>query len=229
MERFNKIENKKSFVLRDFYKQKIEKLSEQEKKEKSKKINQFLSQLPFLKEDRLKPNSYIAFYKALKQEPCLFETYSQWNKKACFPVIQGDKLEFYTNPDNQWERGSFQIKEPLKIKENKVALEDISLFFIPGSCFDRQGFRFGKGFGYYDKTLSGINKPSSKKSLDFKTQTLWIGVAFLEQLHNNPLPVQAHDIRMDFVVTDEFVFCPLNKITQTKLTQEVTSIKKSSY
>ena len=216
MERLNKREDKNSIPLRNFYKKKIEKLSEKDKKEKSRKINHFLAELPFLKES---PNNF-AFYKALKQEPCLFETYSQFKDRACFPVIEGEKLEFYTNPENQWKKGAFQIEEPLKIKENKVSLKDISLFFIPGSCFDHQGFRFGKGFGYYDKTLSQIKTDDSKNSFDFKNQTLFIGTAFLEQVQKSPLPVKAHDIRLNFLVTDQFVLCPLNKARSKKNKEE---------
>ena len=212
MERLNKREDKNSIPLRDFYKRKLEKLSEKDKKEKSRKINHFLSKLPFLKESP--NNSYIVFYKALKQEPCLFETYSQFKNKACFPVIEGEKLEFYTNPDSQWKKGPFQIEEPLKIKKNKVSLENISLFFIPGSCFDHQGFRFGKGFGFYDKTLSKINKTDLKNSFDLKS--LFIGIAFSEQIQKTLLPTQAHDIRMDFLVTDQFVLCPLKKQIRLK-------------
>ena len=212
MERLYKTEDKKPTFLRDLYKKKLEELSKEDKKEKIKKINQFLLKLPFLKEPS--NSRYIAFYKALKQEPCLAETYSQFKNKACFPVIQDDKLEFYINPKNEWKKGPFQIEEPLKLKKNKVSLKDISLFFIPGSCFDHQGFRIGKGFGYYDKTLSQIKKTDSKTPL--KLKPLFIGVAFLEQVQNKALPIKAHDVKMGFLVTDQFVLCPLEKTNRTQ-------------
>lgn len=214
MERLKKREDNRPISLRAFYKKKLDRLSAKEKKNKSRKINQFLSRLPFLKKALSKNDSYIAFYKALKHEPCLFETYSQFKSKACFPVIQGEKLEFYSNPENLWKKGSFQIEEPLKTEKNKIPLNKISVFFIPGACFDRRGFRFGKGFGYYDKTLSQVNKPSWNEPP--LTGPLFIGVAFLEQIQNSPLPIQAHDTKMDFIATDEFVLCLLNKKTPLK-------------
>ena len=217
MERLNKKEDKQETLsLRSFYKTKIKNLSDQSKKEKSHKINQLIWQLPFLKEKS--QDSYIAFYRASKQEPCLLETYSQFKEKACFPVTQGDQLAFYSNPEDQWEKGPFQIEEPLKIEKNKVPLQDISLFFIPGTCFDHQGFRFGKGLGYYDKSLASIPNPDVYNS--FEKQTLLIGVSFFEQVQNSPLPVQSHDIRLHFLVTDQFILCPLNKIKTTQTTKE---------
>ena len=219
MERLNKKEDKQETLsLRSFYKAKIKHLSEQSKKEKSHKINQLIGQLPFLKEKS--QNSYIAFYRASKQEPCLLETYSQFKQKACFPVIKGEQLEFYRNPENQWEKGPFQIEEPLKIEKNKVPLQDISLFFIPGTCFDHQGFRFGKGLGYYDKTLASLPNTDFYNSFEFNKQALLIGISFFEQVQNTPLPIQAHDIRLHFLVTDEFILCPLNKIKTTQTTKE---------
>ena len=227
MKRLNKQEDQNFTFLRDFYKKKLKQLSEREKREKSKKINKFLFQLPFLTDKA--ENSYIAFYRALETEPCLLETYSKFQDKACFPVVEGDKLEFYTNPENQWKKGLFQIEEPFKIKKNKVSLEKISLFFIPGICFDRQSFRLGKGFGYYDKTLSEIKKTESVHPIDFKNQTIFMGVSFVDQIHNQALPIKNHDVRMDFLVTNQFVLCPLKKRKYSEINTRELSIKSYSF
>ena len=222
MKRLNTQEDQSSNFLRDFYNKKLNQLSEREKREKSKKINKFLSQLPVLTYKA--ENSYIAFYRALETEPCLLETYSKFKDKACFPVIEDDKLEFYTNPENQWKKSLFQVEEPFKIKKNKISVEKISLFFIPGACFDRQSFRLGKGFGYYDKTLSKIKKTESVHPIDFKNQTLFIGVSFVDQIHNQALPIKNHDVRMDFLVTNQFVLYPLKKRKYSKINTREPSI-----
>ena len=203
----NLTQEKKTSDLRSFYKGKAKKLSREKSREKSKQINQLILKLPFLKSC-----SFIAVYKALKEEPCLFDFYSQYKKQICFPVVQKDRLEFHTNPQNKWKKNHFQIEEPLNLKETKIPLQNISLFFVPGSCFDREGARLGKGFGFYDKTLSQIKSrsPISEGTLPLDKRPLFIGVAFTEQMQSNPLPSKTHDIRMDLLVTDQFILYPIN-------------------
>ena len=203
----NLTQEKKTSYLRNFHKRKAQKLSQEKRREKSKKINQLILKLPFLKSC-----SFIAVYKALKEEPCLFDFYSQYKKQVCFPVIQKDRLEFHTNPQNKWKKNHFQIEEPLDLKETKVSLQDISLFFVPGSCFDREGARLGKGFGFYDNTLSQIKPrpPVSEGALLIDKRPLFIGAAFTEQIQSGSLPSKAHDIRMDLLVTDQFILHPIN-------------------
>ncbi|MBC6415187.1 MAG: 5-formyltetrahydrofolate cyclo-ligase [Bdellovibrionales bacterium] len=205
MKNFIEKVSKSTSDLRLFYQKKIEKLSYLEKKEKSKKINQFILTLPFLKQ-----SSFIGVYKALKREPCLFDFYSQYNQRICFPVMQKTDLKFYTNPQNQWYKKKFQVEEPLPLKKNEIPLQDISLFFIPGSLFDRLGNRIGKGIGYYDKTLSKIKLQTSplKNTFVFNKKPLFIGVAFVEQIQNDPISTKAHDIQMDLIITDQFILYP---------------------
>lgn len=203
MNRLEKDQN--PIFIRDFYKKKLKKLSLKQRKEKNKKINQLLSLFPPL----IQENSFVAFYKALETEPCLSETYSQFKEKGCFPIVEKNTLSFYTNPKNEWKKGAFGIEEPLKIKQNKIPLEKISLFFIPGTCFDRKNSRLGKGMGYYDKTLAKVKKTEPRKKL-------FIGVAFSDQIHNKTLPIKKHDIKMDFLVSNQFILYPLKKHSSQK-------------
>lgn len=61
------------------------------------------------------------------------------------------------------------------------------LALVPGRAFDRRGYRLGRGGGTFDRLLVGLSCPK-------------IGVAFSCQLVDE-LPVEAHDVRMDEVVT----------------------------
>jgi 5-formyltetrahydrofolate cyclo-ligase len=61
---------------------------------------------------------------------------------------------------------------------------------VPGIAFDRQLNRLGRGKGYYDRLLA--NYPS----------TPVIGLCFQFQLFNH-IPVEAHDRKMNQVITDE--------------------------
>ena len=197
--------------LRAFYKRQVDALSSSLKTQKQKQIINLLAEMSFWKKA-----SYIAAYRALKDEPCLSSFYSLWKDKICFPVIKNSLLEFYQESD-QWQKNNFSIFEPVPEEKNKVPLNKISIFLIPGRVFDRRGGRLGRGKGYYDKTLAliGTKKGTDKNQKNFiktlKTKPLFIGVAFSEQVHNEKLPLLDHDILFDFLVTDSFVLKPLNQ------------------
>ena len=135
---------------------------------------------------------------------------SVWKNKICFPVIEGNQLAFYTNKENLWRKNSFNIKEPVSKEKNRVALKDISVFFLPGLAFDRNGGRLGRGQAYYDKTLSSIQQSPIDSPWNWNKQALFIGVAFTEQIHSKALPLSRYDILMSCIVTDQFVLWPLN-------------------
>jgi 5-formyltetrahydrofolate cyclo-ligase len=61
---------------------------------------------------------------------------------------------------------------------------------VPGLAFTPAGDRLGQGGGWYDRFLAGIG-PS----------TVTVGVGFAVQLVDS-LPVEAHDVRLDHVVTE---------------------------
>ena len=202
--------------IRIFYKKRIDSLSSSLKTKKQEQIVNLLTKMPFWEKA-----SYIAVYRALKDEPCLSAFYQLWEHKICFPVIRNSVLEFYQNK-GQWQKNSkLSVLEPISKVRNKVPLDKISIFLIPGRAFDRSGGRLGRGKGYYDKTLALIgkkqrfnkNKKSSAKILktDKANRALFIGLAFSEQLHNEQLALLEHDVLVDFLVTDRFVLKPLKQ------------------
>lgn len=66
----------------------------------------------------------------------------------------------------------------LEPKEGLVVKPEIVL--VPALLFDKQGYRLGRGKGFYDKFLSSFTGLS-------------IGIAFKEQLTNELFPLQPHD------------------------------------
>ncbi len=61
---------------------------------------------------------------------------------------------------------------------------------VPGLAFTAAGDRLGQGGGWYDRFLSEV-----------RSDCTTIGVCFAEQIVD-ALPVEAHDVTMDHVVTD---------------------------
>jgi 5-formyltetrahydrofolate cyclo-ligase len=88
------------------------------------------------------------------------------------------------------------IREP--VDGTEVPLGMIDMIVIPGLAFDRNGFRVGRGRGFYDRFLS---------QQDF--QGVRCALCFHEQLQAQAIPCEAHDVPMDLIVTDrEVVHCP---------------------
>jgi 5-formyltetrahydrofolate cyclo-ligase len=70
----------------------------------------------------------------------------------------------------------------------RVVLPDVAI--VPMNGFDGKGYRLGYGGGYFDRTLAALER-----------RVLAIGVAY-EALRLPTIYPQAHDIPMDFVVTE---------------------------
>ena len=86
-------------------------------------------------------------------------------------------------------KGAYGILEP---REDCpiVQPDETSLILVPGCAFTRDGLRMGYGGGYYDRYLQMYPK------------AVTFGYAFEEQLCE-AIPNEAHDRRLDFVVTQK--------------------------
>ena len=87
--------------------------------------------------------------------------------------------------------GAFGIREPraeLPAVPRQEQRGEAVVWWVPGVAFDPQGQRLGRGRGYYDRLLDG-------------TRGVRVGVAWDWQVLTG-LPHAAHDVAMDWVVTD---------------------------
>lgn len=75
----------------------------------------------------------------------------------------------------------------------RVQLEQIDVILVPGVAFDAGGRRLGRGRGHYDATLAAL-----------PARAVRIGLAFEVQLVPE-VPREAHDVRLDAVVTERRV------------------------
>jgi 5-formyltetrahydrofolate cyclo-ligase len=113
-------------------------------------------------------------------------------KKVLLPRIGSEGMEFCP-----WRPSSILApdgKGVLAPRGPRAAGEGFSKRFIvvPGRAFDREGGRLGRGGGYYDRFLAQTANESR----------VTVGVAYECQIMDERIPLEAHDARMDFVVTE---------------------------
>lgn len=135
-------------------------------------------------------------YQNLLNEPSI--DWSQISKKIewAFLRVTGSDMEIRLNAKT-FALSSLGVSEPTD--GEKVALHDVQGVVMPGLAFDEQGFRLGRGAGYYDRYL---NQFKNKK----------IGVCFGETFLK-VLPREEHDIQCDVIITDKQIY-HIHKTTQ---------------
>jgi len=99
-------------------------------------------------------------------------------------------MRFYDYAPGELCRGAFGIAEP-SVAERPCDPADIDFIVVPGVAFTAAGARMGRGRGYYDKYLSQPGFRGVKA-----------GVCYAHQLVVE-LPVELHDVFMDYVVTND--------------------------
>lgn len=96
-------------------------------------------------------------------------------------------------PESQLTPGIWGIPEP-GAGLPTAAPEEADFILVPGVAFDRGGGRLGYGGGYYDRLLGGLPVTPPLISAAFEVQV------------TERVPSEAHDIRVDSLVTENEVF-----------------------
>ena len=140
----------------------------------------------------------VALYYPFRNEADLLPLLKDSHKVLVFPKVVGKtrKLDFYKvrSVDN-FVKGAYGIMEPDNYLE-KVDIDNIDLFAVPGVAFSENGERIGYGGGYYDCTLSYRRKGS-----------VAVGIAFEIQLVESGFS-QEQDVPVDVVITEnDIYFC----------------------
>jgi 5-formyltetrahydrofolate cyclo-ligase len=109
------------------------------------------------------------------------------------PRVEDDEQMHFVPVDSLQavEEGAFGILEPTGAS---VAVTRFDFFLVPGVGFDRGGRRIGMGWGYYDRILA-------ERAAADAGRPRFVGVCHDFQLVDGEIPVEAHDVRMDAVVT----------------------------
>lgn len=91
------------------------------------------------------------------------------------------------------EVGAFNILTVKAELRRFIEPEQIDCVVVPGAAFDVHGGRLGLGAGYYDRFLP-------------KTNAKRVALAYDFQLVDS-LPLEAHDARIDYILTPERSVC----------------------
>lgn len=133
----------------------------------------------------------VAAYCALEREPHVLTPWPE-AKTVLLPRIEGDRLDLHVvQSASELIEGKFGISEPPPHAPRVEPKADFIL--VPGLAFDPSGGRLGRGGGFYDRFLAGF-------------EGVKVGVCFPEMVVDE-IPMEEHDVRMDFVVTSEGIIC----------------------
>ncbi|MDR1929165.1 MAG: 5-formyltetrahydrofolate cyclo-ligase, partial [Treponema sp.] len=124
-------------------------------------------------------------------------------KRLFAPRVEGEDLVFYRlSRAGGLPKGKFGIREPEA--DRALTAEDFPVLAItPGTAFDRQGGRLGRGRGYYDRFFSALDAgilPGGKAGSGGLPFTA-CGFCMKTQLVKK-VPVESRDRRMDAVLTE---------------------------
>jgi 5-formyltetrahydrofolate cyclo-ligase len=119
-------------------------------------------------------------------------------KRILVPFCLEDQLKLCRIDSlDDLEVGRFGVLEPrmeMRHSDRIIPASEANLMVVPGVAFDRHGGRMGHGLGYYDRLL--INASQA---------TVLVGLAYECQIFPE-IPVDAHDVSMDRVITESTVY-----------------------
>lgn len=133
----------------------------------------------------------VLAYMAISGEVQLHPAFARWQdmgKRIAIPLVRGDELIPMAYDSAKLKAGYKGILEPADDAE-PVALDEIDLVLVPGVAFTPEGFRLGRGKGFYDRLLPKLKCPK-------------FGVCFSFRIVPQ-LPVDPWDVQLDKVISNE--------------------------
>ena len=169
MEQQNVQERKK--LLRKKITEILKQISQEELKRRSKDVCDKIISLPIYK----KAKTILGYYPLTGEVDVkgLLQQALGNGKIVGLPVVnrQSGNLEFYRIKGlEDLCLGPWGIKQPDVSKTEHIDLGKAELILVPGLAFDRQGWRLGRGRGYYDRLLKRLKKPTVKLGVCFDFQ-----------------------------------------------------------
>jgi 5-formyltetrahydrofolate cyclo-ligase len=102
------------------------------------------------------------------------------------PKVEGKGLRIFrvSDPDSQLVRSPWNVLEPIPDLCEEVNTSEINFILVPAIAFDKKNFRLGRGKGYYDRILDQLPDCPA------------YGLGLKEQLSEEPLPIDDHDVQL---------------------------------
>ncbi len=179
--------------LREEMRKKRDELSAEDRREKSRKIAQHLKET-----DVYKSSSAVMIYASIDHEVethDLIQEMMDEGKRVivpyCIPGTNELGIAQIEDVDRDLEPGSYGIPEPIQDKRDNFFRSDLKLVVCPGVAFDRQGGRLGRGKGCYDGFMGEVKGRIPVYALAFDNQVL-----------DDPIPFDYHDMPVDLVITE---------------------------
>jgi 5-formyltetrahydrofolate cyclo-ligase len=120
----------------------------------------------------------------------LLEAALRQGKTAGLPCFNPAAREYFARRVDQLDRdvltGHFGIREPAATCP-ELPLNLLDLVLVPGVAFDQQGYRLGRGKGFYDRLLRNLRGTTC-------------GVAYEQQMTPR-VPLEPHDVRLNCILT----------------------------
>ena len=179
--------------LRQLYSSRRKALDLSERKESDRSICGAVRELPVYKAAEC-----VAFFIPWGAEPDLRELF--FEKRTFLPrfstELEGYELVEITDLEKDLLPGKYGIPEPspeLPAAAPELTRQDM-LFMVPAVACSPAGVRLGRGGGFYDRLLAGVEKPP-------------VAVIYSCQLAPS-LPCARHDLPMGIIVTEnEVLYC----------------------
>ncbi|HAT1211546.1 5-formyltetrahydrofolate cyclo-ligase [Corynebacterium striatum] len=143
----------------------------------------------------LTPSMNIAAYNPLGSEPggsAFVETLAAACKHLYLPVSGDDGHLYwalYSGPESM-QPGALGIAEPKGKRSTSSILAGVDLIFAPAMAVDTEGYRLGKGAGYYDRALTPL--PTGRPPV----------IAVVHSSEIRKLPREDHDRPVDGILTE---------------------------
>ncbi len=170
-------------------------LSENERREKSRRIHALLWNLPAFLEAGV-VGMYVHFRSEVETTGLIREALAR-NKTVVVPRTEtaSCSLDFYaiTDLEEDLRPGAFGILEPDPDGARLIDPMEIDMVLLPGSVFDPSGGRLGYGGGYYDRFLADHARRATRVGLAFEAQVV------------ERVPLLAHDQVLEYLVTEDRV------------------------
>ena len=151
--------------------------------------------------EKLKPENilvYVNYRSEVITLNLIEELLNNTNICVFAPRVEGEKLTFYQIKClEDLEDGYQGISEPAK--NLKITFEKgmKALVLVPGSVFDRSGNRMGYGKGFYDRFFDRFKEANE--------DLIKTGLCYECQISSETIAHEEHDVKMDYIISEEGV------------------------